>query len=334
MTAGPPHQRVVSVTKREGAEPFYAHHRRYDDWFVRHQAAYLSELLAVRALLPWQGIGLEIGVGTGRFAAPLGVAFGIDPAIPTLDYARERGVSVASGIGEALPFSDAQFGYVLLVTTICFVSNIEATLGEARRLLSPGGCLVVGFIDRESNLGREYLEQQAENIFYQNATFYSATEVDALLENTRFDERIWLQTLSKPLAQIKNIEPAKPGTGEGSFVVVRAHRDSVPESRDELASKAPNKIRGQRGYGQRSVESAGDLLRISTVSRPTNAASIALRLASTLNPELSVPQAPIPQCPPRPNPRLPRPCPRPPPVPEPFPPPTPPSVAPPRSTQR
>lgn len=110
MTAGPPSQRVVSVTKLEGAEPFFAHHRRYDGWFASHQAAYLSELLAVRAMLPWQGNGLEIGAGTGRFAAPLGVSFGIDPAMPTLDYARERGVSVASGIGEALPFSDAQFG--------------------------------------------------------------------------------------------------------------------------------------------------------------------------------------------------------------------------------
>jgi hypothetical protein len=43
-------------------EPFVRHHRRYEDWFERHRAAYLSELLAVRALLPWQGRGLEIGV--------------------------------------------------------------------------------------------------------------------------------------------------------------------------------------------------------------------------------------------------------------------------------
>ena len=176
----------------------------------------------MRALLPYQGNGLEIGVGTGRFAAPLGVTFGIDPAIPALIYARERGVSVAAGIGEALPFSDAQFGYALLVTTICFVSNIEATLAEARRVLRPDGCLVMGFIDRESVLGQEYLEHQAENVFYRKATFYSAAEVDALLERTDFGERIWLQTLSKPLAQIKNIEPVKAGTGQGAFVVVRA----------------------------------------------------------------------------------------------------------------
>jgi SAM-dependent methyltransferase len=210
------------VTKLGGAEPFLAHHRRYDDWFVRHQAAYLSELLAVRALLPYQGNGLEIGVGTGRFAAPLGVTFGIDPAIPTLIYARERGVRVASGIAEALPFADAQFGYALLVTTICFVSNIETTLTEARRVLRPGGYLVIGFIDRESVLGREYLEHQAENAFYRKATFYSAAEVDALMEKTGFEERTWLQTLSRPLAQIKSIEPVEPGTGQGAFVVVRA----------------------------------------------------------------------------------------------------------------
>jgi SAM-dependent methyltransferase len=216
------------VIKREGAEPFLAHHRRYDDWFVRHRAAYLSELLAVRALLPYQGNGLEIGVGTGRFAAPLGVTFGIDPAIPTLIYARERGVSVASGIAEALPFANAQFGYALLVTTICFVSSIEATLAEARRVLRPGGRLVIGFIDRESVLGREYLEHQAENVFYRKATFYSAAEVDALLERTGFGERIWLQTLSKPLAQIKNIVPVKAGTGQGAFVIVRARKMNSP----------------------------------------------------------------------------------------------------------
>jgi SAM-dependent methyltransferase len=211
------------MTKLEGAEPFLAHHRRYDDWFVRHQKAYLPELLAVRALLPYHGNGLEIGVGTGRFAAPLGVTFGIDPAIPTLGYARERGVSVASGIAEALPFADAQFAYALLVTTICFVSNIQTTLAEARRVLRPGGYLVIGFIDRVSVLGREYLEHQAENVFYRKATFYSAAEVDALLESTSFNKRIWLQTLSKPLAQIRSIEPVAPGTGQGAFVVVRAH---------------------------------------------------------------------------------------------------------------
>ncbi len=74
--------------------PFETHSEPYDEWYERHQAAYLSELLAVRALLPWKGQGLEVGVGTGRFAAPLGVKTGVDPARSMLDRAEERGVEV------------------------------------------------------------------------------------------------------------------------------------------------------------------------------------------------------------------------------------------------
>ena len=81
------------MTARPKTAPFKSHHRRYEAWFRRHAAAYHSELLAVRALLPWQGLGLEIGVGTGRFAAPLGISVGLDPSGEMLAYAAERGVS-------------------------------------------------------------------------------------------------------------------------------------------------------------------------------------------------------------------------------------------------
>ena len=64
-------------------EPFEAHPERYDAWFERHDAACVSELLALRPFVPLAGRGPEIGVGSGRFAAPLGVQVGIDPS-PTL----------------------------------------------------------------------------------------------------------------------------------------------------------------------------------------------------------------------------------------------------------
>jgi hypothetical protein len=62
------------------AAPFDAHWSRYEAWFRTHEAAYLSELLALRAFVPWSGLGLEIGVGSGRFAAPLlGIRVGVEP---------------------------------------------------------------------------------------------------------------------------------------------------------------------------------------------------------------------------------------------------------------
>jgi hypothetical protein len=85
----------AAMREHRRTEPFIHHHRRYEDWFERNREAYLSELLAVRALVPWRGLGLEIGVGTGRFAGPLGVEIGIDPAIEMLGYARSRDVCVA-----------------------------------------------------------------------------------------------------------------------------------------------------------------------------------------------------------------------------------------------
>ena len=202
--------------------PFVLHHRRYEDWFERHRAAYVSELLAVRAVLPWQGRGLEIGVGSGRFAAPLGVEFGIDPAAEMLSYAKARGLRVARAVAEALPFADAAFDYALIVTTLCFVRDAAALLAEARRVLKPGGGLVIGFIDRESTLGRHYVAHQAESVFYRDAKFYSADEVQRLLGESGFAAPVWAQTLSRPPEETLEVEPLRDGHGDGAFVVVRA----------------------------------------------------------------------------------------------------------------
>lgn len=209
---------------------FESHHRRYDEWFAHHQAAYHSELLAVRALLPWQGLGLSIGVGTGRFGAPLGVQVGIDPAHAMLGYAAKRGITAVQAVAEALPFADGQFERALCVTTICFVDDVDAMLREARRVLKPGGALVIGFIDRASGLGQYYVAHQAENVFYRDATFFSATEVEQLLQNAGFTEPVWVQTLSRSLEETREIEPLCTGYGTGGFVVVRANRPLKPSN--------------------------------------------------------------------------------------------------------
>lgn len=204
--------------------PFETYHQRYDEWFIQHEAAYHSELLAVRAQLPWQGLGLSIGVGTGRFAAPMGIPIGIDPAREVLGYAAKRGIATVQAIAEALPFSEHSFARALCVTTICFVDDAGAMLREAFRVLQPGGVLVIGFIDRTSSLGQHYLAHQTENVFYRDATFFSAAEVEQLLNDVGFAETVWVQTLTKSLEETREIEALTNGYGHGAFVVVRAQR--------------------------------------------------------------------------------------------------------------
>jgi ubiquinone/menaquinone biosynthesis C-methylase UbiE len=204
--------------------PFDVYHDRYEAWFINHKAAYWSELLAIRALTPWTGLGLEIGVGSGRFAAPLGIRIGMDPSSAMLSYAARRGIAAVQGVAEGMPFRNATFDYALNVTTICFLNDAKAALAETYRVLKPSGRLVIGFIDRTSALGRQYEAHKSENVFYQAATFYSAEKVADLLEESGFTEQVWIQTLFRPLSQIREPEPVRPGSGSGSFLVVRATR--------------------------------------------------------------------------------------------------------------
>jgi SAM-dependent methyltransferase len=204
--------------------PFEAHHERYERWFEAHRAAYISELLALRPFVPWEGRGIEIGVGTGRFAGPLGVRVGLDPSDAMLARARARGIASVKGTAEALPFLDGSFDHALVVTTMCFVDSPDHMIAEVRRALRPGGRLVIGFIDRRSGVGQAYLERQSESVFYRDAVFYSPAEVGALLQARGFLVRAWGQTLFRPPAEIDDIEPARPGTGKGAFVVVAADR--------------------------------------------------------------------------------------------------------------
>ena len=192
----------------------------YDRWYDRHAAAYRSELAAVRRALPRTGRGLEVGVGTGRFAAPLGIAEGIDPAGNMLALARRRGVKVRRGRGEALPYGDGEFDYVAIIVTLCFVADPPAVLREARRVLKPGGTLVAAVIDRESELGRRARVKQSP--FYHGARFFSVPELRGLLKEAGFTDMTAWQTLTGPPDAAAEPEPPRRGTGRGGFVVLRA----------------------------------------------------------------------------------------------------------------
>ena len=203
-------------------DPFEAEAERYDAWFDRHAHAYLSELLALRAFVPLQGRGLEIGVGTGRFAAPLGVALGIDPAPAMLARAAQRGVQVARGVAERLPLPAHSLDHALLVTVLCFLDDPDAMLREVKRVLRPRGRLVIGCIDRASPQGQDYERRKSESAFYREARFFSAAEVERLLVSHGFAIAGWGQTLAAPAAGLRAIEPVRPGHGLGLFAVVAA----------------------------------------------------------------------------------------------------------------
>lgn len=197
---------------------FDKYYRRYDMWYDKNKFAYLSELEAIKKVLPKRGRGLEIGVGTGRFAQPLGIGTGIDPSKNMIRIARERGVQVVLGLGEDLPFKDGAFDYVAVIVTICFLKDPLKVVKEAYRVLKEKGKIIAAIVDRDSFLGKFYGKKR--NIFYSRANFLTVDELRNILGNAGFSTFSYYQTLSKLPSRINSREKPRKGFGEGGFVVI------------------------------------------------------------------------------------------------------------------
>ncbi|MEJ2615008.1 MAG: class I SAM-dependent methyltransferase [Ignavibacteriaceae bacterium] len=203
-------------------EPFDKYLNEYEQWFKENKYVYESELAAVRHFIPESKKGIEIGIGTGRFALPFGIKVGVEPSLVMRRFAANKGLKVYEGIAEKLPLADRSYDFALMVTTICFIDNVEKSFSEVKRILIPGGNFIVGFVDRNSPLGKLYEKMKEQNKFYRYATFYSAVEVKKLLEENEFINIEIVQTVFGELSAIHKLQNFKEGYREGGFVVVSA----------------------------------------------------------------------------------------------------------------
>jgi len=207
---------------------FQRYYKKYDKWYDKNRFAYLSELKAIRKVLPKAGKGLEIGVGTARFAAPLGVEVGIDPARNMIAIAKKRGIDARLGSGECLPFGNSTFDYVAIIITICFVQDPQKVIKEAIRVLKKKGRIIIGIIDRDSFLGKFY--QGKRSIFYRKANFFSVREIADLLKAAGFNRFSYYQTIFQLPARMDSIQKPKKGFGKGGFVMMSAQKSNPVKS--------------------------------------------------------------------------------------------------------
>jgi SAM-dependent methyltransferase len=207
-------------------EPFDQHQTEYEQWFDDYEPVYLSELEAIRKVLPASGAGVEIGVGSGLFAAPLGIRNGCDPSPVMLKKAIERGIYAVEGVAESLPYRDSTFDYALMVTTICFVDDPAKSVAEAYRILRNGGKFVIGFVDKDSPVGKKYQENKSESTFYRDATFFSTDDIYNILKTNGFEIARTVETVFGGLKDVQEPQESHEGHGEGSFVVVVGEKKS------------------------------------------------------------------------------------------------------------
>jgi ubiquinone/menaquinone biosynthesis C-methylase UbiE len=206
--------------------PFNSHVSEYEEWYKKYPFVFKSEVAAIRELLP-QGEnirGIEVGIGTGRFAKALGIEEGIEPAENMSALAQKKGISVMNAVAEELPYKSLQFDFVLMNFCISYFDDVPQAFKEAFRVLKRGGCLIVTFIDKNSPIGKYYENKKPESIFYRQANFYTVNKIEKELKKAGFKKLEFSQTLFHSLDRIRATETPIPGFGKGSYVLIKANK--------------------------------------------------------------------------------------------------------------
>jgi SAM-dependent methyltransferase len=129
------------------APQYWAHH--FEPWFLPMYRRVMAKLkLTENQLL------LDAGCGSGLFSSMAinagAEVIGVDAAPGLLEIARRRNPknNFMEEDLEALPFADNSFDVVAGFNSFQYAGSFEKALAEAKRVLKPGGRLVLGIWDK------------------------------------------------------------------------------------------------------------------------------------------------------------------------------------------
>lgn len=186
-------------------------------WWYRGMRSITESLLDRWYRGPRPGRVLDAGCGTGGMAAWLrryGEVTGVDIAEAALARARSRQLpALVRGSVDALPFLDAQFDLVTSFDVLYHleVSDDERALAEIRRVLRPGGALLIRVPAHDWLRGRH-------DVMVHTRHRYGAAELRIKLRKAglRLRHLSYANSLLFPLAPVKRLLEGK-------------HQDGLPD---------------------------------------------------------------------------------------------------------
>ena len=156
--------------------------------------ALTDEALAAGKLPPAARV-LDVGCGSGLTVAHLRshhglAAVGIDTSALLLasGHSRESALPLALAQGERLPIGDGVLDAVLAECSLSLMANVDAALAEFRRVLKPGGRLILADLYARTADGHSRLRQPPVSCF---SGALSRAEVTEKLAEQGFDLMTW-----------------------------------------------------------------------------------------------------------------------------------------------
>ncbi|MBV5342047.1 MAG: metalloregulator ArsR/SmtB family transcription factor [Deltaproteobacteria bacterium] len=212
---------VLEERRRRSQEFFDRHARQWDDLArtLLPVPEYRQHLLS---LVPEGAVVLEIGTGTGGLLVELAVrssnVIGVDHSQAMLEEARCRltndgvsGVELRLGEMTHLPLPDTSVGCVVANMVLHHAADPSAVLAEIRRVLTPGGILLL------ADLARHERESAREQLADQWLGFEEA------------ELQSWLKLAGFATVAIEQIAA---DVGEEAVLIVRGETDNVNKLRN------------------------------------------------------------------------------------------------------
>ena len=142
-------------------------------------------------LLPKEGLGLEIGAGTGIFAENLTkktrTVICLDISRLMLVKAKQRGLHTIQGSATSMPIRLETLDFSYMITAIEFIDDPLKMLNETKDSLKTNKPLVTLFINKKSPWGQLYAKMgENKDPVFSNAHLYDYDEIAKKLNKSGY----------------------------------------------------------------------------------------------------------------------------------------------------
>lgn len=158
-------------------------------------AQYRSCLQEKRVLEGFRSAGkiLDVGCGIGKFYNVLGACWdkhGCDVSETAVNFVRQHNLfAVRQGLLEDMEYAENDFDVLYFRASLHHTINPRKTLSVARKLLAPGGLLVVSMSNNAGGVCGRLFRGRTRSFDYGHTHFFSVSTLRRLLEECGFKVR-------------------------------------------------------------------------------------------------------------------------------------------------